>query len=83
MSQDVIYKDEKRITKMQTVVDRLHNGYRTKSIMNDLKQGGKSNKFREASRREMNEMGNMEVHELGETNRTTQRSSCLRNLLVW
>ena len=64
------WRDEERITKMQTLVDRLQGGYRTKSIMNDLKRNGVSNEFSEASRRTIEEMGNIELHQLGETVRT-------------
>ena len=67
-----------RITKIQTLVDRLPDGYRTKSIMKDLKQEGISNVFSEASRRTIKEMGNIEFFELGETVRTTQCPSCIR-----
>ena len=49
-----------RITKIQTLVDKLQDGYRTKSIMNDLKQDGTSNVFSEASRHKIKEMGNIE-----------------------
>ena len=52
-------KDEERITKRQTLVDKLQDGYRTKSIMNDLQQVGKSNVFSEASRLKVKEMGNI------------------------
>ena len=55
-----MYEDEYRITKLQTLVDRLQGGYRTKSIMNDLKQDGISNVFSEASRRKIKDMGNIE-----------------------
>ena len=65
--QDVIYQAEERITKRQTLVDRLQDGYRTKSIVNDLNQDGFSNVFSEASRRKIKEMGNIELYELGET----------------
>ena len=46
---------------MQTLVDRLQDGYRTMSIMNDLKQDGTSNEFSEASRGKIKEMGNTEL----------------------
>ena len=78
-SQDVIYKDEERITKVQTLVDRLQDGCRTKSIMYDLKQDGKSNEFSEASRRKIKDIGNIGLYELGETDRANQCSSCLRH----
>ena len=78
VSQDVIYRDEGRLTKIQTLVDRLQDGSRTKSIMNDLKQDGLSNVFSEASRLEIKEMGNIELYELGETVRTNQCPTCLR-----
>ena len=35
-SQDVLCKGEERMVKAQTLVDKLHDGYRTKSIVNDL-----------------------------------------------
>ena len=41
MSQDVIYKDEERMTKIQTLVDKVQDGYRTKSIINDLEKNCK------------------------------------------
>ena len=50
VSQDVIYKDEERTTKTQTLVDGLQDGYRTKSIIKDLKQEGVPNLFSEESR---------------------------------
>ena len=54
VSQDVIYT---RIANIQTFVDRLQDGYRTKSTMNDLKQDGKSIVFSEPSRRKIKEEG--------------------------
>ena len=64
--------------KYKLLVDKLQDGYRTKSIMNDLKQDGISSVFSEAPRPKIKEMGNVEENELGETVRTTQCSSCLR-----
>ena len=61
-----LQQDEERITKIQTLVDRQQDGYRTKPIMS------------EASRRTIKEMGNIESCELGETVRTTHCPSCLR-----
>ena len=61
VSQDSIYKDEERMTKIQTLVGKLQDGYRTKSI---------SNTFSEASRLTIKEMGNIELYESCETFRT-------------
>ena len=46
VSQDDIYKDEERMTEMQNVVDRLQDGYRNKSIIEDWKQEGVSDTVR-------------------------------------
>ena len=59
VSQDVIYKDEERMTEMQNFVDRLQEGYRY-------------NVFSEESKRKLKAMGNIELYELGETVTTTQ-----------
>ena len=40
VSQDAIYKDDERMTKTQTLVDKLQVGYRTNSIINDLEKKG-------------------------------------------
>ena len=68
------YKDEERITNMQTLVDRLQDGYRTKSII------------QRSIKAHNQEKGNIELFELGETVRTTQCPSFQRRdslLLVW
>ena len=51
VSQDAIYKDEERMTKIQTLVDKLQDEYRTNSVISDLEKKGISNTFSEASRR--------------------------------
>ena len=66
-----MYKDKERTTKIQTLVDKLQDGYRTNSIINDVGKKGISNVFSKAS-------GNIKLYELGETVRTTQCPSCLR-----
>ena len=68
-----------RITKIQTLVDRLQDGSRSTSIQKDLKQEGVSNVFSEASKRAVKEMCTIELYELGETVRTTQCPTCLRH----
>ena len=55
-----------------TLVDKLQDGYRTKSIINDLGKKGITNTFSEASRRTIKELGNIELHELGEISKTVQ-----------
>ena len=78
VSQDSIYKDEERMTKIQTLVDKLQDGYRTKSIINDLEKNGISDTSREASRLTIKEMGNIELYESCETFRTIQCPLCLK-----
>ena len=60
VSHDAINKDEERMSKIQTSMDKLQDGYRTKSIINDLEKKSFSNTFSEASRRTIKEMGNIE-----------------------
>ena len=79
VSQDDIYKDEERLTEMQNLVDRLQDGHLDKSIIKDLEQDGVSNVFREESKRKLKEMGNIELHELCETVRTTQCPICSKH----
>ena len=61
MSQDLIYKDEERMTEMQNLVDKLQDGCRDKSIIKDLKQEGVSNVFSEESKRKLKEMDKIEL----------------------
>ena len=48
----------------------LTTGYQTESIMADLEKKGKSNRFSEASKRSIRELGNIELCELGEIPKT-------------
>ena len=57
-------------------MDKLHDGDRTNSIINDLGKKGFFNIFSEASRRTIKERDDIEFFELGETVRTTQCPSC-------
>ena len=52
-------------------------GYHTKSIVDDLAKKGTSNVFSEASSRTIQELGNIELFELGEI----PKNSSLRNVL--
>ena len=56
MSEDHIYKDEERMTEMQILVGRLQDGYRDKSVIEDLKQESVSNVFSEESKRKSKKM---------------------------
>ena len=76
VSQDVIYKDQEKMTKIQTLVDKLQDGYHTKSIINDLRKKDISSTFSEASRRTIKELGNIEFFELGEIAKKVQCPSC-------
>ena len=77
VSQDAIYKDKERMTKMQTSVDKLQDRYRTKSIIKDL-EIGISNTFIVAPRRTIKELGNIELYDLGEITKTVQCPSFLK-----
>ena len=74
VSQDDIFKDEERMTEMQNLVDKLQDGYRDKSIIEDLKLKGASNVFSK-----LKEMGNIELYQLSETVRTTKCPLCLKH----
>ena len=63
------------------MVDKLRNGYHTKSIVEDLEKPGKSIKVSEESSRTIHELGNVEMHELGQISRTVQCQSCLKHVL--
>ena len=78
MSQDVIYMDKERMTKIQTLVDKPQDGHGTKSIIHDLGEKCISNTFSEASRRTIKDLGNIELYDLGEISKTVQCPSCLK-----
>ena len=73
IAQDVILKDEK-------VDDKVRTGDHTKSIIEDLEKAEKSMKFSEESSRTTHELGNIELHELGQMSRTVQCHSCLKHI---
>ena len=72
MSQDDIYKEEERMTEMKNLADRLLDGYRDKSIIENLKQEAVPNVFKEESKHKLKEMGNIELCEVGQTVRPNQ-----------
>ena len=81
IGQDVILEDEERRGHIQKVVDKLRTGYHTVSIIEDLGKAEKSIKFSEESSGAIHELGNIELHELGQISRTTQCQSCLKHVL--
>ena len=78
MSQEAIYRDTDRMTRTQSLVDKLQAGHHTKSIIDDFGKKGTSHVFSEASRRTIKELGNIEIYELGEISTTVQCTTCLR-----
>ena len=78
VSQDAVFRDTDRMTRIQPSVDKLQAGYRTKSIIDDLEKKGTSNVFGEASRRTNKELGFVELYALGEISKTVQCLTCLR-----
>ena len=67
VSQDDVYNDKERMTEMPNLVDRLQDGYRDKSFVQDLQQEGVTNVFSEESKRKPEETDNIEQNELCET----------------
>ena len=65
---------------IQKVVDHLRTGYNSKSIIEDVGKTEKSIEFSEESSRAIHELGNIELHELGEISRTVQGQSCLKHV---
>ena len=55
------------MTEMPNLVDRLQDGYRDKSFVQDLQQEGVSNVFCEESKRKREARGNIDKYELSET----------------
>ena len=80
IAQEVILKDEERMDKFQKVVDKLGTGHHTKSIIEGLVMTRKSIKFSEESSRTIHELGNIELHELGQISRTVQCHACLKHV---
>ena len=81
IAQDVTLKGGERMGQIQKVVDKFRTGYRTTSIIEDLGKTRKSIKFSEESSRTIHELGNIDLHKLGQMSRTTQCQSCLKHLL--
>ena len=79
-AQDPILKDEDRMDKNPKVVDKLLFGYWTKSIIEVLENTEKSVKFSEDSSRTIEQLDNVELHELAERSRTVQCQSCLQDV---
>ena len=77
--QDAILEDQERMTEIQKLVDYLRSGYHTESIIPGLGKTGQSTGFSEESSRTIQEMGNVELCELGETFRTVQCQACLKH----
>ena len=65
---------------IQKVVQKLRNGSRTKSIVEDLGKPEKSIKFSDEWSRTIHELGNIELHELEQISRTVQHQSCLKHV---
>ena len=80
IAQDVILEDIEIMEQMQKVVDKLRTGYHAKSIVEDFVKAEKSIKFSEESSRTIHELGNIELHELGQISRTVQRQSCWKHI---
>ena len=53
-------------------MEKLRNGSRTKSNLEDLEKPKNSMKFSEESSRATHEFGNIELHELGQISRTVR-----------
>ena len=65
------------MTKIQELVDKFRAGYHTGSIIAEFRKRRKSNRFSEESSRTIQELGNIELYELGEISKTVQCQACL------
>ena len=61
-------------------VGKLRKGSYTKAIREDLRQPENSMIFSEESRRIIHELGNIELHESGQTSSTIQCQSCYKHM---
>ena len=75
----MILEDDERTGQIQKVVDKLRTGHHTKSSIEDV-GAEKSIKFSEESSRTISELGNIELHELGQISKTVQGQSCLKHI---
>ena len=80
IAQDVILEDEERMGHMQKVKEWY---YELDPVPNQLlkiwEKPEKSINFSEESSRTIHELGNIELHELGQISRTVQCQSCLQH----
>ena len=71
-------KDEERMSEIQELVVKMRTGYQIESIVADLGKKGKFNRFSEASKRTVRELGNVALYELGAISMTVQCQACLK-----
>ena len=76
--QNAIFENEMQIKNINEKLQKLKSGSCSKSIRDDLKDDNVI--FSEESRREIYEMDNMELIELGQTTTTVQCHSCLSHV---
>ena len=57
VSQDAVYKDQERMTKVQNLVEKLQAGYQNKSIINDLWNPIRSAKHQGAQSKNWEKLG--------------------------
>ena len=85
--QDALLEDQGRMTNIQELVDKLRSEYQTESVISDLWEKRKINKFSEELKRTIQRLGNIVLYKLGEISKTTQYQACSKvlsiQLLMW
>ena len=69
------------MSEIQELVGKLRTEHQTESIIADLDKKGKFNRFSEASKLTIRELGSIGVYELGEISKTVQCQACLKYAL--
>ena len=69
-------EDQGRMTQIQELVDKLRSEYQTESVVAHLRKKGKLNRFSEEPKRTILRLGNIELYELGDISKKTQRQAC-------
>ena len=72
-------EDQDRMSQIQELVDKLRTEHQIESITADLEKKCKFNRFSDASKRAIRELGNLDLYELGEVSKTVQCQVCFRH----
>ena len=76
--QNTVLQDQRRMTKIRGLVNKLRTEYRTESVITDLNKTGEFNKLSEESKMTVQRLGKIELYGLGEVSKKTQCPSCAK-----